>query len=268
MAKIGVRFTEAGLIYYYEKPKEIQVGDYVIAPVQKCDQFGEVVLIKEEESEEELPQIKRVATQSDIAKMKQNQEDARQAMEITKRRIEVHGLEMKLIEIQYSFERTKMLFYFTADGRIDFRELVKDLASIFKTRIELRQVGVRDEAKLLGGLGPCGRPLCCHQFLGDFMPVSIKMAKDQHLSLNPTKISGVCGRLMCCLQYEDDVYEEAKRQLPDIGKKVITPDGPGWVVGLNILQEIVQVRLLDKEVPLDYPGNEVEQKDWEEKEHG
>jgi cell fate regulator YaaT (PSP1 superfamily) len=165
---------------------------------------------------------------------------------------------MKLIRVEYTFDRSKMVFSFTADGRIDFRELVKDLASVFRTRIELRQIGVRDEAKILGGIGPCGRQLCCSTFLGDFMPVSIKMAKDQGLSLNPTKISGLCGRLMCCLKYENDEYEQAKRELPDYGKEVMTPDGKGRVVGLNLLSRIVKVRLVGRETPVDYAASEIQ----------
>lgn len=164
---------------------------------------------------------------------------------------------MKLVDVEYTFDRNKVIFYFTADGRIDFRELVKDLAAIFRTRIELRQIGVRDEAKLLGGIGPCGRMLCCSTFLGDFEPVSIKMAKDQNLSLNPTKISGLCGRLMCCLKYENDEYETAKEQLPDIGSTIKTPEGSGRVIGLNILERIIQVELSNREQILEYTLDEI-----------
>lgn len=164
---------------------------------------------------------------------------------------------MKLVDVEYTFDRNKVIFYFTADGRIDFRELVKDLAAIFRTRIELRQIGVRDEAKLLGGIGPCGRMLCCSTFLGDFEPVSIKMAKDQNLSLNPTKISGLCGRLMCCLKYENDEYETAKEQLPDIGSTIKTPEGSGRVIGLNILERIIQVELSNHEQILEYTLDEI-----------
>jgi cell fate regulator YaaT (PSP1 superfamily) len=164
---------------------------------------------------------------------------------------------MNLVDVEYTFDRNKVIFYFTADGRVDFRELVKDLASVFKTRIELRQIGVRDEAKLLGGIGPCGRMLCCSTFLGDFEPVSIKMAKDQNLSLNPTKISGLCGRLMCCLKYENDEYEQAKRELPDVGKKLTTPLGRGRVVGLNILERIIQVDIKELERVVEYTLDEL-----------
>ncbi len=164
---------------------------------------------------------------------------------------------MNLVDVEYTFDRNKVIFYFTADGRVDFRELVKDLASVFKTRIELRQIGVRDEAKLLGGIGPCGRMLCCSTFLGDFEPVSIKMAKDQNLSLNPTKISGLCGRLMCCLKYENDEYEQAKRELPDVGQKLTTPLGRGRVVGLNILERIIQVEIKELERVVEYTLDEL-----------
>ncbi|WP_019846885.1 competence/sporulation regulator complex protein RicT, partial [Bacillus subtilis] len=167
------------------------------------------------------------------------------------------GLDMKLVDVEFTFDRNKVIFYFTADGRVDFRELVKDLASIFKTRIELRQIGVRDEAKMLGGIGPCGRMLCCSTFLGDFEPVSIKMAKDQNLSLNPTKISGLCGRLMCCLKYENDEYETAKEQLPDIGEMITTANGPAKVVGLNILERVLQVELINREKVIEYTWEEL-----------
>lgn len=257
MEAIGVRFTKTGKIYYYQSQEAVPLHTYVLAPLQNCDYFGEVVVHKTV-AEAPTAKITRLATKEDAQQFQLNRRDAKEAMPIAKRCVDKHHLEMKLINIEYSFHRDKMIFYFTADGRIDFRELVKNLAAIFKTRIELRQVGVRDEAKLLGGLGPCGRPLCCHQFLDDFLPVSIKMAKDQHLSLNPTKISGLCGRLMCCLKYENESYEEAKRRLPDIGTQVQTPDGKGVVVGLNILKELVQVRLKGKEVPLEYTSEEIQ----------
>ncbi len=178
-----------------------------------------------------LKQVIRIATKKDKLTVDENREAAKNAFQVCSEKIQAHSLEMKLVDVEYTFDRNKVLFYFTADGRIDFRELVKDLASVFRTRIELRQIGVRDEAKMLGGIGPCGRILCCSSFLGDFEPVSIKMAKDQNLSLNPAKISGLCGRLMCCLKYENDLYEEAKQELPDIGKQITTPHGAGKVVG-------------------------------------
>jgi cell fate regulator YaaT (PSP1 superfamily) len=187
----------------------------------------------------------------------ENKQAAREAYDVCVQKIQSHDLDMKLVDVEYTFDRNKVIFYFTADGRIDFRELVKDLAAIFRTRIELRQIGVRDEAKLLGGIGPCGRMLCCSTFLGDFEPVSIKMAKDQNLSLNPTKISGLCGRLMCCLKYENDEYETAKEQLPDIGSTIKTSDGSGRVVGLNILERIIQVELSDHEQILEYTLDEI-----------
>jgi cell fate regulator YaaT (PSP1 superfamily) len=205
----------------------------------------------------DIKPIIRQATPKDIEKEKKNRQDAEEALIIGKQKIRAHNLPMKLVRAEYTFERSKMLYYFTADGRVDFRELVKDLASHFHTRIELRQIGVRDEAKAIGGIGPCGRKLCCSTFLGDFIPVSIKMAKDQGLSLNPTKISGLCGRLMCCLKYENDEYEQAKRELPDRGKEVETPDGKGKVVGLDLLQRIIKVRLYDRQTPIDYEYEEL-----------
>ena len=184
-------------------------------------------------------------------------QEAKKAKQIAKEKIAQHGLAMKLTQVAYSFDKSKLVFCFTADGRIDFRELVKDLASVFRTRIELRQIGVRDEAKILGGIGPCGRPLCCSTFLGDFIPVSIKMAKDQGLSLNPTKISGLCGRLMCCLKYENSEYEAAKKAMPDYGKEINTPEGRGKVVGLNLLSKVVKVRLFGQDAAVDFDFEEL-----------
>ncbi len=189
--------------------------------------------------------------------MEENRLEAERAFSTGVDKIQEHKLEMKLVDVEYTFDRNKIVFYFTAEGRVDFRNLVKDLASIFRTRIELRQIGVRDEAKMLGGIGPCGRMLCCSTFLGDFEPVSIKMAKDQNLSLNPSKISGLCGRLMCCLKYENDDYEEAKALMPDIGTRVQTPEGPGRVVGLNLLERLLQVSLTDQDLVLEYTLEEV-----------
>ena len=183
----------------------------------------------------------------DLEKVEENRLEAERAFGTGVEKIVEHKLEMKLVDVEYTFDRNKIVFYFTAEGRVDFRNLVKDLASIFRTRIELRQIGVRDEAKMLGGIGPCGRMLCCSTFLGDFEPVSIKMAKDQNLSLNPSKISGLCGRLMCCLKYENDDYEEAKALMPDIGTRVQTPEGPGKVVGLNLLERLLQVSMTDQD---------------------
>lgn len=191
----------------------------------------------------------------------ENKVAAKEAYDVCCEKVTLHELDMKLVDVEYTFDRNKIIFYFTADGRVDFRELVKDLASIFRTRIELRQIGVRDEAKMLGGIGPCGRMLCCSTFLGDFEPVSIKMAKDQNLSLNPTKISGLCGRLMCCLKYENDDYEAAKELLPDLGDWIDTPDGKGKVVGLNILERVLQVEISEQERVLEYTLDEILQED-------
>jgi len=187
----------------------------------------------------------------------ENKQAAQEAYEVCNDKVNEHQLDMKLVDVEYTFDRNKVIFYFTADGRVDFRELVKDLAAIFRTRIELRQIGVRDEAKMLGGIGPCGRMLCCSTFLGDFDPVSIKMAKDQNLSLNPTKISGLCGRLMCCLKYENDEYESAKEALPDLGEIIETPQGKGKVVGLNILERVLQIELKEQERVLEYTLDEI-----------
>lgn len=212
-------------------------------------------------SQDEVPanvlEIKHRATQGEIKVHTHNQAEADHALGVAQEKADGHDLKMKMISATYSLDRQKLIFYFTADKRVDFRELVRDLAAIYKTRIELRQIGVRDEAKILGGIGPCGRTLCCHTFLGEFVPVSIKMAKDQNLSLNPTKISGICGRLMCCLQYEDSVYEEAKHKLPDYGDRVMTHEGRGKVVGINFLSDIVKVQLEGKSLPMDYTSSEL-----------
>ncbi len=245
---IGVRFQQDGKIFYYNamdlKPR---VGDYIIVNSGKGLDLGEVILGVQEMNEEQLksplPQVVRLATAQDIQRATDNRAREREAYQICQRKIAEHNLEMKLVSVESSFDNSKMLFYFTANGRVDFRALVKDLASVFRTRIELRQIGVRDEARMLGGLGPCGRPICCGAFLSDFQPVSIKMAKEQNLSLNPTKISGVCGRLMCCLKYEQDQYEQTRKRMPRIGREVITPDGAGTVSDLNIVKETVSVRI-------------------------
>ncbi|KJS87911.1 MAG: hypothetical protein JM58_02575 [Peptococcaceae bacterium BICA1-8] len=213
---IGVRFKPAGKIYYFDPDKhEINFNDKVIVETARGIEFGHVVVAPKEITEEEviqpLKKVLRVATEEDNAQVIINEEKENEALRTCQEKINEHQLPMKLIEVEYTFDNSKIIFFFTAEGRVDFRELVKDLASIFRTRIELRQIGVRDEAKMLGGIGACGRVLCCHSFLGDFEPVSIKMAKEQHLSLNPAKISGICGRLMCCLKYENDVYMECNR---------------------------------------------------------
>jgi len=249
MAKIiGIQFQKNGKMYYFDPGHfEPAVGDYVILDTVRGLDLGEVIMsVREVEAggEEKLKRMVRFATEEDILHASDNRERERDAFRICQRKIAEHQLEMKLVSVEYTFDGSKILFYFTANGRVDFRSLVKDLASAFKTRIELRQIGVRDEARMLGGLGPCGRPLCCGTFLTDFQPVSIKMAKEQNLSLNPTKISGVCGRLMCCLKYEQDHYEQTRKRMPRVGREVITPDGAGQVTELNIVKETVKVRIV------------------------
>lgn len=260
---VGVRFREAGHIYYYAPGKnDFFYNEKVLVESQQAQQIATVAIPKVDVAADDLPDdlkmILHKASEKELAKLAQNQMDAKDAFKIAKEKIRQHELEMKLTHVEYTFDRSKMIFHFTADGRIDFRELVKDLAAVFRTRIELRQIGVRDEAKILGGIGPCGRALCCSTFLGDFIPVSIKMAKDQGLSLNPTKISGLCGRLMCCLKYENDEYEQAKKEMPDYGKEIMTPDGKGRVIGLNLLSRVVKVRLVGRETPVEYDYNELQ----------
>jgi len=244
---IGVRFRPAGKIYYFDPlDLEINVGDNVIVETARGIEYGNVVIadrqIKEEEIVQPLKSVIRVATTEDDEIERKNKEKEKEAFGICLEKIRKHGLEMKLIDSEYTFDNNKVLFYFTADGRIDFRELVKDLAAIFKTRIELRQIGVRDETKILGGIGSCGRTLCCNTYLPEFAPVSIKMAKEQNLSLNPTKISGVCGRLMCCLKNEQEIYEEANSKMPEVGEPVTTNDGlKGEVHSISVLKQMVRV---------------------------
>lgn len=244
---VGIRFRTAGKIYYFG-PKDITFkrGEHVIVETARGVEYGTVVLPNMEIDDEKITQplklVIRKATVEDDEKEKNNRIKEKEAYKICQEKILKHGLEMKLINAEYTFDNNKVLFYFTADGRVDFRELVKDLASVFRTRIELRQVGVRDETKILGGMGICGRPLCCHIYLSDFAPVSIKMAKEQSLSLNPTKISGICGRLMCCLKNEADVYEELNRKLPRIGETVFAHDGTkGEVRETNVLKQTVKL---------------------------
>ena len=244
---IGVRFRTAGKIYFFD-PLDFQVnrGDHVIVETARGIEFGTVVSTPREVEEDKVIQplkpVLRVATQRDIEQEAANKVKEKEAYKICLEKIQKHELEMKLIDAEYTFDNNKVLFYFTADGRIDFRELVKDLAGVFKTRIELRQIGVRDETKIMGGIGSCGRPLCCHTHLSEFIPVSIKMAKEQNLSLNPTKISGGCGRLMCCLKHEEDTYEELNRTMPGIGDYVTTDDGlKGEVHSVNVLRQLVKV---------------------------
>ncbi len=244
---IGVRFRTAGRVYYFD-PKDFSLsrGDHVIVETARGVEYGTVVLpptlVEDEKIVSPLKEVIRKAGEKDDQIEENNRKKEKDAYRICLEKIRKHGLEMKLIEAEYTFDNNKLLFYFTADGRIDFRELVKDLASVFKTRIELRQIGVRDETKILGGIGFCGRPLCCHTYLSDFVPVSIKMAKEQNLSLNPTKISGICGRLMCCLKNEEETYEYLNRKMPNVGDTVTTYDGyKGEVSSVNILRQLVKV---------------------------
>ena len=244
---VGVRFRNAGKIYYFGPGKlDIHAGMHVIVETARGVEMGTVMTepkgVSEEEVIQPLKPVIRIATEADEKTVAKNREKEKDAFRICLEKIAKHKLDMKLVEAEYTFDNNKLLFYFTADGRIDFRELVKDLASVFKTRIELRQIGVRDETKIVGGIGICGRPLCCASYLSEFIPVSIKMAKEQNLSLNPTKISGVCGRLMCCLKYEEDTYEELNGRLPNIGDYVTTDDGlKGEVHSVSILRQLVKV---------------------------
>lgn len=247
---VGVRFRNAGKVYYFD-PGDIELseGGKVIVETVRGLECGEVVVeprpVPEEEITQPLRKVVRKASPEDEATVEANREKERKAFKIGLEKIEAHGLPMKLVDVEYAFDGSKIIFFFTADGRVDFRELVKDLAGVFRTRIELRQIGVRDEAKMLGGLGPCGRPLCCATFLKDFEPVSIRMAKDQNLSLNPTKISGICGRLMCCLKYEHCVYKDLRQDLPPLGSEIDTGAGVGKVVELDVLKGIATVKMPD-----------------------
>ena len=258
---VGVRFKTAGKIYYFAvKDKIIKKGDHVIVDTIRGVEFGKVVIDKQFVAEESLIMpgdgILRVATDEDILQNEENKRRQIVAFGVCLRKIADHGLKMKLVDVEYTFDCNKILFYFTADGRIDFRDLVKDLAAIFKTRIELRQIGIRDEAKMVGGLGVCGRALCCKGFLEDFQPVSIKMAKEQGLSLNPTKISGTCGRLMCCLKYEQEAYEDLNSRVPRMGSIVKTKEGQGTVIFVNLLKEKVRVKFENRD------GNGAEVRDY------
>ncbi len=259
---VGIQLQNNGKIYYFDSNQLlVKPGDYVIADTVRGIDIGEVVIgIREVDESNAVNPVKkliRIATEQDIRQSSENRIKEKEAYEICQRKIAEHQLDMKLVSVEYAFDNSKILFYFTANGRVDFRSLVKDLASVFKMRIELRQIGVRDEAKMLGGLGPCGRQICCGTFLSEFQPVSIKMAKEQNLSLNPTKISGVCGRLMCCLKYEQDHYEQTRKRMPKVGREVNTPDGTGIVSDLNVVKETVSVRITNgdtseiKEYPLE-----------------
>ena len=271
---VGVRFRNAGKVYYFDpKDYKIRVGDHVIVETARGVEYGTVTGKVQEVPEGKVVQplkpVIRVANAEDDAKAKKNREKEKEAMQICKEKIRKHELEMKLIDAEYTFDNNKVLFYFTADGRIDFRELVKDLASVFRTRIELRQIGVRDETKILGGIGSCGRPLCCSTFLSEFAPVSIRMAKEQNLSLNPTKISGVCGRLMCCLKNEEETYEYLNSKLPGIGDTVTTATGlKGEVASVNVLRQKVKILVdVDDEKELqEYDVSEVKFKPRKKKE--
>jgi len=265
---VGVRFKKAGKIYYFDPGEfEINIDDSVVVETIRGIEFGKAVLGIREVPENEiiapLKKVLRIATDEDKRVYENNKLKEKEAFNICLQKINNHNLGMKLIDVEYTFDNNKIIFYFTADGRVDFRELVKDLASVFKTRIELRQIGVRDEAKMISGMGPCGKSLCCSTFLGDFAPVSIKMAKEQSLSLNPTKISGICGRLMCCLKYEHETYERARKFMPKVGALVDTPEGRGEVLESNLLLEIVKVRLELMEANLriikDFPVKEIVQ---------
>lgn len=244
---VGVRFKSAGKVYYFDPGQyTFVVGDRCIVETARGLECGKVVIANREVEEDEvvspLKTVLRPATADDMARVAENREKEKKAYDICVERIRRQKLEMSLVEVEYTFDRSKILFYFTADGRVDFRDLVKELAGVFKTRIELRQIGVRDESKSLGGLGICGREFCCHGFMGDFHPVSIKMAKNQGLSLNPVKISGTCGRLMCCLNYEEQTYEAYWKETPNIGSTVKTPDGEGTVVSANVLKREINVK--------------------------
>jgi cell fate regulator YaaT (PSP1 superfamily) len=260
---IGIRFRNMGKVYYFD-PNGINfpAGSRAIVETARGVECGDVVMgntsVEDDSIVKPLKAVMRAATDEDTARVEENARKEKEAFRICLKKIEEHGLKMKLIDAEYTFDNNKVLFYFTADGRVDFRELVKDLASVFRTRIELRQIGVRDEAKMLGGLGICGKPFCCSTFLGDFQPVSIKMAKEQNLSLNPTKISGTCGRLMCCLKYEQEAYEDLIRRTPRQGACVETADGKGIVQEANLLTGVLKIRLdSDPDSPKPYNRDDV-----------
>ncbi len=245
---IGVRFKEVGKVYYFDPDMHtLKLGDTVIVETSRGVECGKVAIANKEVQDEDivhpLKKLIRVATKEDLRRLEENARREKEAMKICEKKIAEHKLDMKLVDVEYTFDNSKILFYFTADGRVDFRALVKDLASVFRTRIELRQIGVRDESKMLGGLGVCGRPFCCSSFLGEFHPVSIKMAKEQGLSLSPTKISGTCGRLMCCLKYEQDAYSDLLKRTPKVGAIVKTPAGKGLVVESNLLTQTLKVKM-------------------------
>lgn len=273
---IGVRFRTAGKIYFFSPGKlEIKTGDKVIVETARGVEFGSVVTGPKEVEDDKITQplksVIRLATEDDKKKEEKNKEKEKEAFKICLDKIHKHGLEMKLIDAEYTFDNNKVLFYFTADGRIDFRELVKDLAAVFRIRIELRQIGVRDETKIRGGIGICGRPLCCHTYLSEFAAVSIKMAKEQNLSLNPTKISGVCGRLMCCLKNEEETYEYLNSRLPNVGDRVTTVDGlKGEVQSVSVLRQLVKVivDMGDEKEIREYPVRQLKFRSKRRRDHG
>ena len=261
---VGIRFREAGKTYYFEPGQdELEQGMRVIVETARGQEIGTVVLRAREVPEKDLvlplKKVLRIADENDLRRVEENRQKEDTAFARCQLKIREHGLEMKLVSVEYTFDRNKIIFYFTSEERVDFRELVKDLASIFKTRIELRQIGVRDEAKIKGGIGPCGRAFCCCTFLEEFEPVSIRMAKGQNLSLNPTKISGVCGRLMCCLRYEASSYEDSRDDMPNQGDRVITPDGEGVVKELHFKKKSVTVKLDESGYVREFPLEEVDQ---------
>lgn len=259
---VGVRFKKAGKIYYFDPGDlNLEAESDVVVETARGIEFGEVVVgttnIPEEEVVAPLKRVLRRVTEEDRRQLQENRDKEARAFQVGLDKIAAHGLPMKLVGVEQTFDGNKIIFYFTADGRIDFRELVKDLAAVFRTRIELRQIGVRDEAKMMGGLGCCGRELCCSTWLSDFASVSIRMAKDQNLSLNPTKISGICGRLMCCLKYENDTYEMAREEFPEVGSRVITPEGEGKVTGINIFKKTIAVELQESKAVQEYLCQEI-----------
>ena len=273
---IGVRFKNGGKVYYFSPGSwKVKSGDLVITETARGTECGEVAIANKQIPKEQvtapLKQILRVATREDRRTLEQNRKKEERAFQVCQQKIAYRNLKMNLVDVECTFDNSKLLFYFTADNRVDFRELVKDLAAVFKMRIELRQIGVRDETKILGGIGICGRPLCCHTYLSEFAPVSIKMAKEQNLSLNPTKISGVCGRLMCCLKNEQETYEYLNRKLPGVGDIVTLPDGmKGEVSGVNVLRQLVKVLVdvNDEKEMREYPVEELKFKPKHKKEKG